>query len=204
MQEVGGEDENAKRSSPAERLAVQMPSLQRRRHLMAIGAAAMLAYVATTPALAEDDGKPKTLQECKKECNTECNAIGPGNEDYCTGNCDDFCANPNPLTSSLEVNVSKITVDCSGYKTTKAKQYCEEQNRKAIRKERDSELGVPTSEADANPDIYGGASTPIASRVQKLLAATFGATKQSDPTKVDVGGYVGDIGGAFKDIVSGK
>ena len=67
--------------------------------LATVGSAVLISTVAVVPPSFAEQA-PMTTPECKLECKKECNALAPGNEGYCGGQCDDFCDNLAPVAST--------------------------------------------------------------------------------------------------------
>ena len=114
-----------------------------------------------SPAFAE--GGPT----CNADCFRECDAVAPGNQGYCKTQCDDYCASVGPtgaddvlrsdVTAAPAVPVAAPSKDCSGFKTDKAKAYCESQNVKTT---------APKSSLQMNNGIFGDSGVSYSSGVE--------------------------------------
>jgi len=166
--------------------------------LATVGSAVLISTVAVVPPSFAEQA-PMTTPECKLECKKECNALAPGNEGYCGGQCDDFCDNlaPAASTSAGMGAQAEAAKDCSGYKTDKAKEYCEAQNVKAL---------TPVKPGRDDLGIFGDSGVAYSKGVEDLFATAFGATRQNQNVKdADVGAFASDIGSAaVKAITGGK
>ena len=140
---------------------------------------------------------------CDKACFKECDAIAPGNEGYCKSQCDTYCADAGPNGSAdvlrTDVTAAVPTKDCSGYRTDKAKGYCEAQNQKAIAD------ALPRTGLEMNNGIFGDSGVAYSKGVEDLFATAFGATRQNKNVKeADLGAFAADIGDAARAALLGK
>lgn len=140
---------------------------------------------------------------CDKACFKECDAIAPGNEGYCKSQCDTYCADAGPIGSAdvlrTDVTAAVPTKDCSGYRTDKAKGYCEAQNQKAIAD------ALPRTGLEMNNGIFGDSGVAYSKGVEDLFATAFGATRQNKNVKeADLGAFAADIGDAARAALLGK
>jgi len=162
------------------------------QQLIAVGSAVLITACSAGPALAAE---VMTTPQCLISCNQECNALAPGNKGYCATQCDDFCESLDPVASGAVV-ASDASKDCSGYKTDKAKEYCEAENAKAV---------APRAPAGKDLGIFGDSGVSYSKGVEDLFATAFGATRQNkNLNEADVGAFASDIGGAAFKAAFGK
>ena len=175
--------------------------MSRRSALLSSAAAISCGFLPARAAIAAD--APDV--PCDKACFKECNALAPGNEAYCKDQCDTYCAEAGP-TGASDVLRSDVTAaanakqsDCSGYKTDKAKAFCEAENQKAVAALK------PKTGLEMNNGIFGDSGVAYSKGVEDLFATAFGATRQNKNVKeADVGAFASDIGDAARVAILGK
>ena len=133
-----------------------------------------------------------TTPECKLECNKECNALAPGNKDYCSSQCETYCNDLDPVAAGTPV----ATKDCGNYKTDAAKAFCQKENAAAL---------APKMPASKDLGLFGDSGVSYSKGVEDLFATAFGATRQNkNVNDADVGAFASDIGGAAIKAITGS
>lgn len=151
-----------------------------RRQALSLGSALLVNGVVPASFAAD---KAMTPQQCRVDCNKECNRVTPGNKDYCSEQCEDFCDTMDPTVAGSPAAEKQISLkDCSKYNSKEAKAYCDRENKKAIA------LKNPSRE---DLGIFGDSGVSYGRGVEDAIASAFGAKQQNKNVKeADIDGYL--------------
>ena len=131
---------------------------------------------------------PLTPAACKLECFRECNNLAPGNQGYCTTQCDTYCDSlPTEKTGKGDVLRSDADSATASVKLG------------------GSEEREAAAAGALNNGIFGDSGVSYSSGVEDLFATVFGAKRQAkNVNEADIGGFASDIGSAAKAAIGLK
>mmetsp|Transcript_2205 Transcript_2205/g.4638 ORF Transcript_2205/g.4638 Transcript_2205/m.4638 type:complete len:187 (+) Transcript_2205:1-561(+) len=156
------------------------------RQIAVVGCAALLAVAPSPRALSAAEAPP-----CQLSCFRECDRVAPGNREYCSRQCDSYCAEV-----EAEGQADVLRSDPSEAAPSAAKIAVGGGSSKQGQSDRSSSKDL---------GIFGDSGVSYSSGVEDLLATAFGAKRQSKPVgEADIAGFALEIGEAAKNAVLGK